>query len=156
MLMILTSCGGASQDSFLKVGESVSDFRLPTLDRERFYLHEQKGKVVVLVFWATWCSSCKVQMPEVDRASAEYDPEALATYHVCTDPKNAGAVMDIVSGLGLQSPVLLDEGSKLFSRFGNVLPTTAVIDAGGTLRLLRQGWSPGIKRELYNLIDGLM
>src|SRR5262249_55064894 len=47
------------------IGKPAPDFQLGMLDGKRFKLSEQKGKVVVLDFWASWCGFCMQSMPSV-------------------------------------------------------------------------------------------
>src|SRR5258708_18247870 len=43
----------------------AGDFQLRTLDGKRVRLSDLRGKVVLLNFWATWCSACVSEMPEL-------------------------------------------------------------------------------------------
>ena len=44
-------------------GEILSDFSITCTDGNTFRLSEQKGKVVVINLWATWCSPCVNDLP---------------------------------------------------------------------------------------------
>ena len=44
-------------------GITAPNFDLATLDGQRVKLSDYRGKAVLLNFWATWCSPCKVEMP---------------------------------------------------------------------------------------------
>ncbi|MBI4562685.1 MAG: TlpA family protein disulfide reductase, partial [Candidatus Rokubacteria bacterium] len=49
-----------------KEGQRSPAFRLATLDGESVTLQNYAGKLVVLNFWATWCTPCEVEMPTLE------------------------------------------------------------------------------------------
>ena len=61
--VLLSGCGADSDK--VGPGDIAKDFRLDTLTHKRFYLNQHKDKVVVLVFWTTWCSICKTELVEL-------------------------------------------------------------------------------------------
>ena len=54
------------------VGKPAPDFELELLGGEKFHLAQNKGKVVVLDFWATWCGPCLQAMPQVEQVAGEF------------------------------------------------------------------------------------
>lgn len=62
-----------------KVGSLAPDFSLIDIKGENISLSEEaaKGKVTILVFWASWCSPCRAEVPELKRIYAEYHEKGL-------------------------------------------------------------------------------
>lgn len=56
----------------VNVGEVAPDFAGETLAGNEFKLGDQRGKVVLIDFWATWCAPCVAEMPNVKKVHDEY------------------------------------------------------------------------------------
>lgn len=136
---------------------TARDFRLDTLSHDRFYLNQQRGKVVVLAFWATWCRFCKGEMIELKSFADIPGAENLVVAAVCTDPENINNVRKIVKTLGVDYPVLLDRGQKVARSYRiSTLPTTIVIDQAGYIRLTSRGYSPAIMRRIKAKVKSVL
>jgi peroxiredoxin len=154
--MVLTGCGKPAGK--LRIGEKVADFRLDTIKHERFYLNQHKGKVVVLVFWATWCRPCKTQILEMRSFTGQPGWQDVVTALICTDPENFDQVKSIAENLEITYPVLMDHEAGLFRRFRLIaLPTTLIIDQKQRLVYFKTGYDPvminHIKTKIVNLLS---
>ena len=81
---------------------SAADFRLPDLTGKTLRLHDQRGKVVLLNFWATWCAACLTELPDLQRLSplSQTHPFVLWTVNLQEHPSGRGAFhADVPSGL---------------------------------------------------------
>ncbi len=140
---------GCRDDGGAGTGSIARDFRLDTLGHDRFYLNQNRGKVVVLAFWDTQCSLCKQEMVGLKSLQEKYGSEKLVVAAVCTDPENIDEVRNIVKDLGIDYPVLLDRGAEVSRKYGVVaFPTTVVIDKTGYISLSSQGYSAAIVRRV--------
>lgn len=54
-------------DYLVKVGDTAPDFTLPLTDGTTFTLSQQRGKLVMLQFTASWCGVCRREMPHIER-----------------------------------------------------------------------------------------
>lgn len=97
----------------IRPGQEAPGFTLPSLDGGApVSLAEQRGKVVLLNFWATWCKPCEDEMPAMQRlydALAGTDFEMLA---VSTDEERA-PVEAFRERLGLRFPILHDPAKEV-------------------------------------------
>ena len=96
----------------LKPGTEAPGFRLPALAGGERDLASQRGRIVVLNFWATWCPPCVAEMPSLERLYRRLTPEGLAVVTVSTDEDQA-ELKKFVSQHGLTVPVLMDPGGRV-------------------------------------------
>src|SRR5258708_32893252 len=117
---------------------------LPALDGGSRDLAQERGKVVLLNFWATWCIPCRTEMPELQSLADDLQGESftLFTIDLQEDP---ATITPFRRELGLRLPVLLHEDGGVTRRYGvGALPAPFLIDRNGVLRRLRLGpLSPG-------------
>ncbi len=115
-------------------GFAAPDFTLPTLDGQRVSLHDLRGQVVLLNFWATWCAPCKAEMPALQRVYADEKARGLRVLAVTVETDTA-TVSAFVRRYGLGFTILLDGGAQV-SRLYRVqgTPTTFFIDRRGVIR----------------------
>src|SRR5271170_3134196 len=90
-------------------GKPAPDFSLSTLDGQTEKLSDQRGKVVLIDFWATWCPPCRASLPHVQAASENesWGDRGLVVWAV-----NAGetsqAVSEFIAGNQYTFTALLD------------------------------------------------
>jgi peroxiredoxin len=119
------------------------DFTLRTLDGSNLRLHEQRGRVVLINFWATWCGPCRQEMPLLNQLFQKYRGSGftLLGINVDEDGRKAQAV---AKQLGLAFPVLLDADKAVSQRYELAsMPSTLLIDRDGRVRYLHKGYQAG-------------
>ena len=136
--------------------QAAPDFTLRSLEGQNLRLQEQRGKVVLLNFWATWCGPCREEMPQLNRLFDKYRNSGfnLLGVNVDEDPKNAASV---ASKLGVKFPVLLDNDkqvSKLYEL--SSMPSTVLIDRDGRVRFLHKGYREGYAETYDQQIRALL
>jgi peroxiredoxin len=109
------------------------EFRLKDINGKSFSLRDYRGKVVLLNFWATWCPSCKFEMPSMESLHKVLGNKGLVVLTVNAH-ESAHEVKGFFQEHRLWFPALLDEDGDVFERF-NVwsLPTTFIIGKKGQL-----------------------
>ena len=112
---------------------------LPDLDGRMQAMDALRGKLVLVNFWASWCTPCITEMPSIQRLADDMRDLPFAVVGV-----NVGEgqlrVRAVVERLGLDFPILLDRDSQAFERLRiSVLPTTYLLDGDGVVRYVGRG-----------------
>ena len=116
-------------------GELAPDFALASPGGERVALSDFRGKTVILNFWATWCTPCRKEMPDLQAVWEERGEGRDLVVLAVDVGESADAVTDFMESLGLTFPVVLDADGAVADHYGLPgLPSTFFIDAGGVLR----------------------
>jgi peroxiredoxin len=115
-------------------GLPAPDFELNSLDGKRIKLSDYRGKAVLLNFWATWCSPCKVEMPWFVDLQKKYGDDGLVILGVAMDDSDTPKIAQFASEMGVNYPVLLGT-DKVSEEYGDVefLPTSFYIDREGRI-----------------------
>ena len=130
------------------VGAPAPDFTLRVLDGPNLRLQEQRGKVVLVNFWATWCGPCRKEMPHLNRIADKYRSSGLVMLGVNVDD-NVRTAAEVAAKLGVKFPVLLDTDKKVGKLYDlNSMPSTMVIDRSGRVRFVHRGYQDGYE-DLY-------
>ncbi len=135
------------------VGKKAPDFTLKDVDGRDVAFSSYKGKAVLINFWATWCPSCRSEMPALNRLGKELRSRGLAVVGVSVD-RSADSVKDYLLKNPLDFPILVDTDSKVSRQFKVFsLPTSFLLDRNGLIlyRFLgEEEWNSG---EMLNKIN---
>ena len=117
-------------------GFPAPDFTLNTPAGDTLTLAGQRGKVVIVNVWASWCGPCRAEMPAIQQiydAERERGLQVLAVNSTVQD--SAASAEAFVSELGLTVPVLLDtDGAVTRAYMVRALPNTFIVDRKGVIR----------------------
>ena len=107
------------------------DFLLKDLHGKTVRLHDLKGKVILLNFWATWCPSCRLEMPSMESLHKEFSSQGLAVLALA-NRESAEDVRSFYKEHNLTFPALLDENAEAAELYQTwSLPTTFLINKRG-------------------------
>src|ERR1700730_3931099 len=117
-----------------QVGQAAPDFTLNDSAGSPVKLSAYKGKVVLLDFWATWCTGCKVEIPWYVEFQNKYRNDGLAAIGVSMDDDGWKSVKPFLEEHKLNYPVVI-ANQDLTTRYGGLpsLPMTLLIDRDGKI-----------------------
>lgn len=150
---VLLCVGGEGQRP-VQVGRPAPDFELLGPDGKPGKLSDYRGKAVVLNFWATWCTPCKIEMPHLARSHSAFQ-DKLTVLAVSSEEQPA-VVTAYLGQNPLPFPILLDQSGDVSRQYRvRGLPTTFFIGPDGTvLEQNRGAFSTPMQLQPY--IDRLL
>jgi thiol-disulfide isomerase/thioredoxin len=129
---------------------------LKDLDGKQHDLAQYRGKVIVVNFWATWCTPCVKEMPALQRLNEKLGSERFALLAVNFGESDK-QVRPFINKLGARFPVLLDRDMRATNAWVDKgLPTTFVIDPNQKIRYRVLGdfeWdAPAVEAKIRALL----
>ena len=131
LTLLLVGCYNNSRPT--RIGNAAPDFVVQDGDK-KVALHDFKGQVVVLNFWATWCSPCVQEMPSLIEMSQRVKDKGVKVLGVSIDV-DQGAYNKFLQQHGVTFETVRDPDQKSSALYGTTgWPETFIIDRQGVLR----------------------
>lgn len=150
--VIVAAVGGVGYLS-LSSHKSAPDVTFTSITGEKVSMQSLRGKVVMVNFWATSCTTCVHEMPQMVQTYNKYKDRGLDFVAVAMSYDPPNYVLNYAQTRGLPFKVALDTQGDLAKQFGDVqlTPTTYVIDKNGKI-IKRYVGEPSFA-ELHQLLD---
>lgn len=174
LVLLVTACGAAGTgDKGYVSGDGIIT-RLPadersapksevagtTLDGKEWNLADQKGKVVVLNVWGTWCPPCRKEAPLLVEAANELQGQDVVFMGINTRDSDEAQGLAFERSFDVPYPSLFDpDGRTLLAFRGtltpNAIPSTLVVDAEGRVAASVLGEIPSAA-TLVGLVEDVL
>jgi peroxiredoxin len=119
--------------------KTAPDFTLTDAKGAPIKLSAYKGRVVLLDFWATWCTGCKVEIPWYVEFQSKYKRSGLSALGVSMDDDGWKAVLPFLQLHKINYPIVIGNWG-MGDRFGfSSMPATLLIDRDGRIADLHVG-----------------
>jgi cytochrome c biogenesis protein CcmG, thiol:disulfide interchange protein DsbE len=117
----------------------ASQFSVRAIDGRSINLADYKGKVILINFWATWCTPCQTEMPRFVAFQRELGPKGLQVIGISMDD-DVAPVRAFTAKLKPNYPIAMGT-TKLAESYGGVLglPITLLIDRQGNIAKRYEG-----------------
>jgi thiol-disulfide isomerase/thioredoxin len=145
------------------IKEPAPDFSLQDLEGNQVILSELKGKVVVLDFWATWCTYCLDSFPGMQETIKKYHGQDdirflfIDSWEYVEKEEKKQTVADLMAKKKLSFRVLLDLEDKVIEAYKiRSIPTKLIIDKEGNIRFKKIGFEGNTQKmveELSRMIE---
>ena len=138
-----TSASSSQIFKISAVEESKSEKILPNVTWEengkKVTLADQKGKVLLINFWATWCAPCKKEMPDLSLINSELKDKDFKMYGINVFFKGSPTIESVLQQIPVSYPIL-DGNDEVVAAFEKAMgskmegvPTTLIIDKNGKI-----------------------
>lgn len=126
----------------LKVGDLAPQFTRDDLLGHPFDLKAQRGKIVLIDFWASWCPPCIVEIPHLAQLQKQYGGRGFQVVGVSMDD-SAGTTNETMRKMPFNYPVVLGD-AKFGNLYGGVLglPLQLLVGADGKILAIWSGELP--------------
>ncbi len=144
---------GTGRESSLKTGSPAPDFTLPLLKGGEMTLSAEKGKVVVLDFWATWCGPCRQAMPVIEKVVHAHADKGVKLYAI-NQAEPPETVTKFLESRKMDMPVPMDKDAKVGNLYGvQGIPFIVVVDRKGMVSEVFPGMPPDFEKVLTDAVQ---
>lgn len=138
--------------------QEAPEFTLTDRSGNRTGLRENRGKVVILHLWATWCGPCKEEFPLFEKVFQRFKDRGVVFFFVAIDrDKNVEEVRSLAKGYGASFEVYLARDGAITERYWSLgVPETYFIGKDGVIAARALGPRDWGSEGAAALIDGLL
>jgi cytochrome c biogenesis protein CcmG/thiol:disulfide interchange protein DsbE len=137
------------------IDSTAAGFSLPDIDGKPLSLASSSGKVVLLNFWATWCTPCRGEIPQFIDYQNHYGPQGLQLIGISMDDDTA-PVREFYKQFKMNYPVAVGSAA-LAESYGGVLglPVTFLIGRDGRIAAKYVGAAdmPTLQQKIESLLN---
>ncbi|MEY3252775.1 MAG: hypothetical protein RL227_1748 [Pseudomonadota bacterium] len=155
-LPLLLALASGAAPAAVQPQQAAPDFTLKRAEGGNLRLAEQRGQVVLINFWASWCGPCRVEMPHLNKLHDKYKAGGFMVLgvNIDDDPRHGAAT---AARWGLRFPVLLDAEKSVTRTYDlGAMPSTVLVDRDGRIRHLHRGYRDGMELEYERQIRELV
>lgn len=147
------------RDYIVKVGDIAPDFTAITTQGDTFKLSDNRGKLVMLQFTASWCGVCRKEMPHIENEIWQIlkDKEFVLVGIDRDEPLET--IVEYASKVGVTYPMALDPGGEIFALYakkGSGITRNVIVDQNGKIvcltRLYNEEEFNNMKELIFKLV----
>ncbi len=139
LLALLLLFSGCEPSPAPPAAERAADFVLELFDGARFDMGAQRGKVVVINFFASWCVSCGEESPMLERVSKTYSGKPVRFVMVAVEDTETKA-REFLAKKEVHIAAGLDRSGEIKTAYGIYgMPTTFFVDRAGKVSYMHAG-----------------
>jgi len=140
----------------VKVGDQAPDFKVTLSDGSLFQLSQQRGKVVMLQFTASWCSVCRKEMPHIEKDIWNQLKGQDFVLIGLDYKENKKRVIDFQQQMNITYPLAIDSSGSVFKQYaeeGAGVTRNVIIDKNGKIiyltRLFKMEEFHAMKKRIF-------
>ncbi len=150
------SCSSTPSQGPVARGDIAPDFTCSDQAGKQQWLSALRGKVVLVNFWATWCSPCREELPSLQALQKKFPSNDLVILALSVDD-SWGPINRFMAQNQFTIPVYADFDKKISSRYGTVMyPETYVVDKQGRVAYKVVGAIDWTSSEMLKFLNVLI
>lgn len=142
-----------AETTLINAGDIAPDFTVEMLDGSKVTLSALQGKPTLLIFWATWCPPCRLELSKLQEHIIDRYGDKINVLPISRGEERA-KVEEYISKMGYTFAVGLDGDQSIYRKYAtNYIPRCFVIDAKGKVLYSGVGYDEAIAKEVEQNIE---
>lgn len=142
-----------AKTTLIHAGDMAPDFTVEMLDGSKVTLSALQGKPTLLIFWATWCPPCRLELSKLQEHIIDRYGDKINVLPISRGEERA-KVEGYISKMGYTFAVGLDGDQSIYNKYAtNYIPRCFVIDANGKVLYSGVGYDETVAKEVEQNID---
>jgi thiol-disulfide isomerase/thioredoxin len=144
----------AATNASTEIGAPMPAYKAKMLDGSTFDVAKEKGNVVFLNLWATWCGPCRYEIPALQAMHDKYRSDGFKVVGISLDQIGSDPVKAFVAEKKMTYPIAIDADGNLAELFHTtVIPTSVLIDRQGRIVWKKFGAIIGEEKSLDSALE---
>jgi peroxiredoxin len=137
-------------------GDTAPNFSIVTEQGKTVTRSDFGGKILMLNFWATWCSTCMEEFPSMNQFAQEYKDKGVVVLGVSND-KNERLYKRFLSQMHVSYDTARDPEANISASYGTFqLPETYIIDRNGKVLEKADNWFNWMDPKFLERVDFML
>ena len=142
-----------AKTTLIHAGDIAPDFTVEMLDGGKVTLSELQGKPTLLIFWATWCPPCRLELSKLQEHIIDPYGDKINVLPISRGEER-GKVKSYISKMGYTFAIGLDGDQSIYNKYAtNYIPRCFVIDANGKVLYSGVGYDEVVAKEVEENIE---
>ncbi len=137
------------------IDEEAIDFELPDLEGKKFSLKENRGRVIAINFWATWCGPCRREIPHLNQLVEKWKNNKDVLF-VAISNEDKDTIEKFLKNNKFDYRILQDEKGVGRDYGVTAIPTHVIIGKDGRIKFKHVGFKEGLVEEMNREIEYLL
>lgn len=138
------------------IGDKAPAFELSDMNGKMVGPDSFRGKVILVNFWAVWCTACRAELPELETLYSKYKKAGFEVIGISLDQSPA-RVANFVGKVRVSFPILIDDKGRAADKYRfSGLPSVFLIGRDGIIKFRHAGFGkefvPLYEKEILELL----
>ena len=141
-----------AETTLINAGDMAPDFTVDMLDGSKVTLSKLQGKPTLLIFWATWCPPCRMELSKLQEHIIDRYGDSINVLPISRGEERK-TVENFVEKMGYTFPIGLDGDQSIYKKYAsNYIPRSVVVGKDGKVVYVGVGYDEEIAKAIDNAI----